>query len=377
MRIDCYTEIMDVTFDEIGPAKVLQINAPRTGLRAVVVVDNTALGPAIGGVRVSPEVTVEVVARLARTMTLKNALAGLPHGGAKAGIIADPKRADMEQLFRIFARMITELTEYIPGPDMGSNESSMALVLEENGRSCGLPGEIGGLPLDQLGATGYGVAECAEVACGWLDLPLAGARVAIQGFGSVGRAAARFFSEKGALIVAASDTGGSVWLPEGLEVERLLATKQETGSVVNYPGARKLGREEIFGLDCDILVPAATPDVIHEGNAADVRARLILPGANIATTAAAERILDERGVLVVPDFIANAGGVIMAAMEYARRNQQEAFAAIAERIRTNTRAILEKSRGEKLLPRAAAEALAKERVLSAMRFREYSFPVRH
>ena len=367
---------MDVTFDELGPAKVLQLNAPRTGLRAVVVVDNTALGPAIGGVRVSLEVTGEVVARLARAMTLKNALAGLPHGGAKAGIIADPKRADMERLFRVFARMIAELVEYVPGPDMGSNEASMALVQEENGRSCGLPGEIGGLPLDQLGATGFGVAECGEVACDWLGLPLAGARVAIQGFGSVGRAAARFFNEKGATVVAASDTGGTAWLPAGLAVDRLLAAKKESGSVTGYPGARVLSLEEIFALDCDILVPAATPDVIHEGNAAAVRARLILPGANIATTAAAERILDERGVLAVPDFLANAGGVIMAAMEYARRSEREAFAAIAERIRANTRAVLEKSRGEKLLPRAAAEALAKERVLAAMPFREYSFPVR-
>jgi glutamate dehydrogenase (NAD(P)+) len=367
---------MDVTCDDIGPAKILQLWAPRSGLRAMVVVDNTALGPAIGGVRVAPWVTLEEVARLARTMTLKNALAGLPHGGAKAGIVADPKRPDMDRLMQVFARMITELREYIPGPDMGSNEQSMALILAENGRACGLPGEIGGLPLDQLGATGFGVAICAEVACVRAELPLAGARVALQGFGNVGRAAARCLAEKGARIVAASDTGGTAWRPEGLPVAELLTAKEKSGRVSACPGARTLSTEELFALDCDILVPAAGPDVLHEGNADAVRARLIVPGANIAATAAAEKRLAERGVLVVPDFIANAGGVIMAAMEYAGKSVEEAFAAIEQRIRSNTAAILDKARQEQLLPRAAAEVLAKERVLAAMRYREFTAPVR-
>lgn len=133
-------------FDEIGPERIEELYFPRLNLRAIVVVDNTALGPSIGGVRVSPEVTREEVIRLARTMTLKNSISGLPHGGGKAGIIADPRTPHIEEYFRAFARAIKNLDEYIPGPDMGSNEESMAWIYDETKRAVGLPEEIGGLP---------------------------------------------------------------------------------------------------------------------------------------------------------------------------------------------------------------------------------------
>ncbi|WP_298439826.1 Glu/Leu/Phe/Val dehydrogenase [Geobacter sp.] len=361
----------EINFDETGPAKVLQLYSPKTPLKAVVVVDNTALGPAVGGVRVSPAVSVAEVLRLARTMTLKNAVAGLPHGGAKAGIVADPKCPDMERIFRIFARMIRDLREYIPGPDMGCDETAMAWIQDETGRAVGLPEEIGGLPLDKLGATGFGLAECAEVAAPFAGMELNGSRVAIHGFGSVGKAAARFLTEKGAVLIAAADTGGALYDPGGIELEALLRTKAEKGSVAKHSKGRRMLPEELLSVECDILVPAATPDVIHEGNAATVRARLILQGANIPATCAAEEILAQRGILSVPDFIANAGGVIMAAMEYARKIEQEAFAAIAARIRENTRLIIEKALSEKALPRAAAVGLARARVSAAMHYREY------
>lgn len=361
----------EIRFDEIGPAKVIQLYSPKIPLKAVVVVDNTALGPAIGGVRVSPAVSVAEVLRLARTMTLKNAVAGLPHGGAKAGIIADPKCPDKERVFRVFARMIRDLHEYIPGPDMGCDETAMAWVHDETGRAVGLPAEIGGLPLDKLGATGFGLAECAEVAAPFAGIELNGSRVAIHGFGSVGKAAARFLTEKGATLVAAADTGGTLYEPAGIELDALLRTKEEKGSVAKHPKGRHILPEELFSLECDILIPAATPDVIHEGNAAAIRARLILQAANIPATKSAEEILAQRGVLSVPDFIANAGGVIMAAMEHARKIEQEAFAAIAARIRENTRVILEKSLKEKLQPRVAAIGLARARVSAAMHYREF------
>jgi len=361
----------DITFDDFGPAKIVQLYSPREQLRAFVVVDNTALGPAIGGVRVSPTVTVQEVYRLARTMTLKNSVAGLPHGGAKAGIVADPARVDKERLFRVFARMIRPLAEYIPGPDMGCDERCMAFIRDETGRSVGLPEELGGLPLDKLGATGFGVAECAEVAAPFAALKLPGARVAVQGFGNVGRAAARFLAAKGAVLVAASDSRGAVYDPAGIDVGELAAVKDDTGSVVDYGKAKKIAAEEIFGLSCEILVPAAGPDAIHAGNAGAIKARLILEGANIPATARAEHELQARGVLVLPDFIANAGGVIMAAMEYAGRNQGEAFAAIGERIRKNSRLVLEKARAERLLPRVAADALARQRVMRAMSYRDF------
>jgi glutamate dehydrogenase (NAD(P)+) len=361
----------DIKFDDIGPSKVIHLYSKKTNFKAIVVIDNTALGPAVGGVRVSPGVNIEEVTRLARTMTLKNAIAGLSHGGGKAGIMADPKSPEKERYFRVFARMIKELEEYIPGPDMGSDEEAMAWIYDETGRACGLPEEIGGLPLDKLGATGFGLAECAEVACPYAGINLKGARVAIQGFGSVGRAAAKFFSEKGAILVAASDTRGTIYSKEGLDVNKLIETKMSKGTVKSCEKGTCMGIEELFSVDCDILIPAATPDVIHEDNAHTIKAKLILQGANIPATMAAEEILMERGILSVPDFIANAGGVIMAAMEYEKRTEKEAFESIFSKIRKNTYLILENAKREKILPRIAAEKLAKEKVLEAMRYREY------
>lgn len=215
------------------------------------------------------------------------------------------------------------------------------------------------------------MAECAEVAAPYAGVELKGAQVAIEGFGSVGKAAARFLATKGAVLVAASDSQGAVHDPDGIDVEKLIEVKQQTGSVVNYGKGNRLLAPEIFGAPCDILVPAAAPDVIHGGNAGIIRARIILQGANIPATAQAEEQLNARGVLVVPDFIANAGGVIMAAMEHAGRSEAEAFSAISERIKKNTRLVLEKVARDRTLPRLAADALARERVTRAMSYRGF------
>ncbi|MEW6162184.1 MAG: Glu/Leu/Phe/Val dehydrogenase [Nitrospirota bacterium] len=360
----------EIKFDELGPSKVIHLYSKKTQLRAIVVVDNTALGPAIGGVRVSPLVSTEEVLRLARTMTLKNSIAGIPHGGGKTAILADPKGPEKEHYFRVFAKQIKELQEYIPGPDMGSDEEAMAWIYDEIGRACGLPEELGGLPLDKLGAAGFGLCECAEVACPYAGVDLKGARVAVQGFGNVGKAAARFLSEKGAVLVAASDTKGTIYCPEGIDVNKLIEVKQSTGAVINYREGIRMETEDLFSLECDILIPAAIPDVINEGNVDAIKAKLILQGANIPATRIAEEILMKRGILSVPDFIANAGGVIMAAMEYAKKTEEEAFEAISSKIKKNTRLILEKAMQEKILPRAAAEELAKDKVLKAMKCRE-------
>lgn len=357
-------------FDEIGPQMIEELYFPRLNLRAIVVIDSTALGPSIGGVRVSPAVTREEVIRLARTMTLKNSIAGLAYGGGKAGIMADPKDPHIEGYFRAFAGAIKKLDEYIPGPDMGSNEESMAWIYDETGRAVGLPEEIGGLPLDKLGATGFGLSIAGEVASYYAGIELKGSRVAIQGFGSVGRAAARFFSEKGAMIIAVADSKGTVYSPHGIDIDRLLKTKDEKGSVIDYPEGDRLSSEDIFTIDCDILIPAATADVINERNADSIRAKIVLEGANIPVSEKAEEVLYKRGIMVVPDFIANAGGVIMAAMEYARRTADEAFRAIETRIRKNTDIILNRSYEEKISPRKAGEAIAKERVLKAMKYRK-------
>ncbi|MCX7794742.1 MAG: Glu/Leu/Phe/Val dehydrogenase [Thermodesulfovibrionales bacterium] len=358
-------------FDDIGPQRIEEFYFPKSRLRAIVVIDNTALGPSMGGVRVSPSVTREEVIRLARTMTLKNSIAGLPHGGGKAGIIADPKDTEIEEYFRIFARSIKDIEEYIPGPDMGSNEESMAWVYDEIGRAVGLPEEIGGLPLDRLGATGFGLSVAGEVACKYAGMELRGSRIAIHGFGSVGKAAARFFAQRGGLIVAVADSKGAVYNPEGLDVLKLLKIKEEGGSVINFTGGERLSPEDLFNVSCDILIPAATADVINEKNADSIKARIILEGANIPVTEEAEEYLYKKGITVVPDFIANAGGVIMAAMEYARRTVDEAFRAIESKIRENTELILKRSEKEAISPRKAAVVIARERVLKAMRYRRF------
>ena len=357
--------------DELGPEKVLIIREPRIGLEAVVVVDNVACGPAIGGVRMAPDVTVEEVARLARAMTLKNAGAGLPHGGGKSGIAADPASPPdrKEALIRTFARMIRGLTEYIPGPDMGTNETCMAWISDEIGRAVGLPRVVGGIPLDEIGATGLGLAVSAEVAAGAAKLPLDGARVAIEGFGSVGQHAARFLARRGVRLVAASDSRGAVHQPGGLDVDALIAHKRAGRGVSAFAGATPMKREELVGVECDIWIPAARPDTLTAANVGRLRAKLVLQGANIPATDDAEAQMHARDILSVPDFIANAGGVICAAVEFHGGSQAQAFATIEEKIRRNTEETLERARTSRLLPRHAATEMVRGRIAEAAGYR--------
>jgi glutamate dehydrogenase/leucine dehydrogenase len=359
--------------DELGPRQIIAIHEPKLKLRAFLVIDNVAAGPALGGCRMAADGTLAECFRLARTMTFKNAAAGLPHGGAKSLIIADPRMpADRKQeMVRAFAHSIRDARDYIPGPDMGLNESAMGWIQDEMGRAVGLPRELGGIPLDEIGATGFGVAIAAEVAQDFCAVRVAGARVAIQGFGAVGRHAARFLADKGAILVAAADSSGAIGNPNGLDVAALTAFKQGGASVADFPGGKRMAGDAIFGVDCDILIPAARPDAITLGNLASIRARLIVEGANIPIAAEADAPLNARGILSIPDFIANAGGVICAAVEYHGGTQAIAFQTIEEKVRANTRAVLETMQRRKLLPRAAAFELARERVSAAMRYRRF------
>jgi glutamate dehydrogenase (NAD(P)+) len=352
--------------DEIGPEKVLYVYDPKTKLKGILVVDNTVRGPAIGGTRMAPDVSTEEIFRLARAMTFKNAAADIPHGGGKSGIIADPETENKHELIRSFARGIEPVTDYIPGPDMGTDERCMAIVYKEIGRAIGLPRELGGIPLDEIGSTGYGVALSTEVACEYALLDLSKASVAVEGFGAVGRAVVKFLTEKGAKIVAVSDSKGGIYQPDGLNCEKLLKIKQTTGTVKNYEDGLTIENEELFRLPVDILIPGARPDVISKENARDIKAALVVEAANIPATREAERILHDRGVFVVPDFIANAGGVITAAVEYRGGTESEVFSAIREKIVKNTRQVLDMATDQKVPPRVAAENIAKERVLKAM-----------
>jgi glutamate dehydrogenase/leucine dehydrogenase len=304
-------------------------------------------------------------------MTFKNAAAGLPHGGGKAGILADPgcPPGQKEALVRTFARMIRGLTEYIPGPDMGTNEACMAWIKDEIDRAVGLPRVMGGIPLDEIGATGFGLAVAAEVATAEAKLSLKGARVAIEGFGAVGQHTARFFVQRGARLVATSDSRGATCNRDGLDVDALIAHKRAGLGVSAFPTGCPMKGEDMVAVECEIWIPAARPDTLTADNAGRLQAKLVLQGANIPATDAAEEAMHAGGILSLPDFVVNAGGVICAAVEYHGGTQAQAFARIEESIRANTYETLERARTRRLRPRQAAIEMVRSRIDAAMQYR--------
>jgi len=358
--------------DEMGPEKIIHFHDPSTGLQAILVIDNIAAGPAIGGCRMAVDVSLDECARLARAMTLKNAAAGLPHGGGKSVIVGDPKMpiADKEKLVRSFAHAIKDLTDYIVGPDMGTDETCMAWCHDVIGRCVGMPRAIGGIPLDEIGATGYGLSVAIEVATDYCDLDLKGATFAIQGFGSVGIHTARFLAAKGAVLVGAVDIHGGKVDPNGLDVDALMAIKGVGGRVLDLDQGRSIERDAIIDVECDIWVPAARPDVITMDNVHRLNTKIVAQGANIPASAEAELELEKRGTLILPDFIANAGGVICGAVEYLGSGEYQAMSMIAEKISANTRNVLESAKRDGVSSRQAAVTIANDRVRRAMSYRK-------
>jgi glutamate dehydrogenase (NAD(P)+) len=365
--------------DDWGPEKVVVVSDRRSGMKGVLVIDNTARGIGKGGTRMSPTVTVDEIARLARVMTWKWAGVDMFHGGAKAGIAADPHADNKEQVLRAFARKLANEVprEYVLGLDMGLTEVDAAIVQDElgdRGAAVGSPRELGGVPYDQLGVTGFGVAESAHVAAERLGIDLANARVSIQGFGAVGCAAARRFVELGSTIVAVSTSAGALFDPNGLDLSLVLKLKANDGDrlVAHYPGvATAPAGTELF-VDCEVLVPAAVQDVIDEHSATRVQARLVVEGANLPASPEALKVLARNGVLVVPDFVANAGGIVAAgvAMEarYSpfRPDAHAVLGLVSDRLRANTSSILDEAAATGALPHDAARRIAQSRVRAAM-----------
>ena len=373
--------------DEWGPEKVLQVYDSSTGMKGILIIDNTALGPGKGGIRMTPTVNVEEVFRLARTMTWKCALAELPFGGAKSGIIANPKKISKEEklmLVRAFALALKPLSpsHYIAAPDINTGEEEMAVYAIANGSlksctgkpadMCVRPGEECGIP-HEYGSTGYGVFHAIRVTAEHLGIDLKGALVAIDGFGNVGSFLAKHLMEFGAKVVAVSDSKGCIYAPEGLNYEKLRKVKKETRSVINYKPGTLLKHEELFKLPVDILVPASIPDVINEKNVDEIKAKAVVEAANIPATYQIEKKLHERGILVIPDFIANAGGVISSYAEYIGENPQKMFELVEQKIVRNVKLVLKKSEEEKVTPRDAALKIVKERVKKAMEKRKQGF----
>jgi glutamate dehydrogenase (NAD(P)+) len=254
---------------------------------------------------------------------------------------------------------------------MGTNEECMAWVRDEISRVVALPREIGGIPLDEIGATGWGLSHVVDVALRCCDFELEGARIVVQGFGAVGGHAARFLTARGAKLVAVADSRGATHNPQGLDINALQELKAAGKSVADYPDGTRLESDAVIDVECDIWIPAARPDVINDANVQRLKTRLVVQGANIPLTLGAEEYLHERGVLCIPDFIANAGGVICAAMEYHGSTQAAAMQTIEEKLRRNTEQVMETAKSKLILPRQAAIEMAEQRVRKAMGFRRF------
>jgi len=322
---------------------------------------STARGPTKGGIRYHPAVTLDEVRALAMWMTWKCAVVNLPYGGAKGGVVVDPKRLSPQELETLTRRYATEIAVLmspegdIPAPDVNTTPQIMAWIMDTYSMQRGhaVPAVVTGKPvpvggsLGRAEATGRGVAVAAREALERLGRDLTGVRVAIQGFGNVGSVSARLLHAAGARVVAVSDSRGGRWHPAGLDPARLLRHKAESGTVADFPAGEPIDNEALLAADCDVLIPAALEQQLTAANADRVRARLVVEGANGPTTPEADAILAERGVQVVPDILANAGGVIVSYFEWVQDLQ--AFFWTEDEINT---------RLERLMVRAYQEVVA-------------------
>lgn len=291
-------------------------------------------GPMKGGLRYHPEVDEAEVLTLASLMTWKTAVVNLPYGGAKGGIAVDPRTLSVGELERITRKFVDEIHDMvgpdkdIPAPDMGTNAQVMAWFANQYEKFHGhQPACVTGKPVELHGsegreeATGRGVVTIAESLFKKLNRPFAGVRVALQGFGNVGSFAAQYLVEKGAKVVGLTDMTGGVWNPEGLDITSLLEYAKKSGGVKDFPGTDPLTNEQLFAADVDLLIPAALGNVLNATNAPTVRARYIVEAANNPTTPEADEIFHKNGVTVVPDILANAGGVTVSYFEWVQNLQ--------------------------------------------------------
>jgi glutamate dehydrogenase (NAD(P)+) len=327
--------------DTIGPEVVLHLYDPHTGMRGIIVLDSMRRGPAKGGIRMALSADEDEVLGLARAMTLKNSLADLPFGGGKSGILADPKTITAEQkeaLVRAFARKLALVAPdyYIAAPDIAMGEQEMRWIAAEAGpRSItGKPADLGGIP-HELGSTGYGVFIAVRELLAMRNDSLKGKHVSIEGYGNVGSFAATFMAENGAVLVAASDSSGAIVDPKGINAEELRQWKEAGKRIIDYPKHDKQPADAVLFVPCDILVPAAHKHVITEANYKQVRAKIIAQGANLPIPEHVETLLEAQGVTIIPDILANAGGVISSWVEHEGGSAADIFDHIERIISKN------------------------------------------
>lgn len=347
---------------------------------------NTARGPAKGGIRYHPDVNLDETRALAAWMTLKCAVVGLPYGGAKGSVACNPKVMSQNELERLTRRYATEISiligpeRDIPAPDVGTNPQTMAWIMDTYsiikgysvlGVVTGKPVEIGGSK-GRSEATGRGCMMTARLAAKHLGISLEGATVVVPGFGNCGAAAAKLLAEEGSRIIAVSDSKGGIYNSKGLDVDSVSRHKKETSSVVGFKNSETLTHAELLELKCDILVPSALEGDIRADNAASVKARIIVEGANGPTTTEADKILHDNGRFVVPDILANAGGVIVSYFEWVQGlqsffwSEEEVNNRLYDVMNNAFHEVLEISQCEKVNMRDAAYMLAIQRLAYAM-----------
>jgi glutamate dehydrogenase (NAD(P)+) len=348
-----------------------------------------ARGPAKGGIRFAPDVTLDEVRALAAWMTWKCAVVNIPFGGAKGGVICDPKLLSEGELERITRRYTAELIDFlgpekdVPAPDMNTNEQTMAWVMDTYSMHMrhtvtavvtGKPLELGG-SLGRAEATGRGCMIVTLQALKRFGLLPSATRVVVQGLGNVGGTAARLMHEQGFMIVSVIEVDGAIYNPGGIDIPQLLEHRKETGSILDFPEAENMDRDEAMFLECDVLLPAAKENVITSKNAQKIRARILCEGANGPTTSGADAILADNGVFVIPDILANAGGVTVSYFEWVQDrqgyfwNEDLVNTRLEEMMVNNFGHVVSYAEKHSVNNRIAAYMLAIDRVASAVKLR--------
>ena len=350
---------------------------------------NLSRGPAKGGIRYSARTDIDEVRALAMWMTWKCAIVNIPFGGAKGGVLCDPRTMSQGELERMTRRYATEVDLLIgpdtdiPAPDMGTNAQTMAWIMDTYSMHHGhtFPAVVTGKPVSiggsegRVDATGRGVYITAREAAKEIGMNIAGSRVAVQGFGNVGGVAARIFHEAGAKVVAVCDAMGGIYNPDGLDVHALMECSRQDGTLTTHPGGEPITGEELLELDLDILIPAALENQITAANAKRITARLVVEGANGPTTPSADRILYDKGIIVLPDVLANAGGVIVSYFEWVQDLQSFFWAEnevnnrMEQMMLRAYNSVVEVAKRDKIDMRTAAYVIGVNRVAEATMMR--------
>lgn len=382
----------EIIKDEFGPELILKIYDPKINMEGFLVIDNTVLGPGKGGIRMTPDVTEEEVFRLARAMTFKNALADIPFGGAKSGIkfplISGEKleetRARKKAFIQSFARAIKLLTpkKYIAGPDVNTGEREMQWFVEATGiwksatgkptnvcvniikngktdKRCGIPHEFG--------STGFGVAEATKIAAEISGINIKGAKIAIHGFGNVGTFAYKYLTQMGANVIVIGNRSGAVFAENGFDPKIMDEMISNTKYIIDYPKGKKISVDDFWRVPTDILIPASITDIINDKNKDGIKTKIIVEAGNIPMRENIEEEFFKKGILIVPDFVANSGGVISSYAEHRGLHPRKMFDLISEKISKVTKSVLKESLDKKENPRKIALELAKTKIKKSVK----------